>query len=525
MVKKIFIFILFSILFITGKSQIYDAHNFYTQNLFYYSPAHTGDKEQIAAFINYRKHLVNIEDASKNAAFGIHSPITKKMNLGGLIKTQNYGLIETLSGRLDYSFRTPIAKHHNIALGINGGAMQKNLNINAVKVYNTDVLDPTLNPNYYKKNIFFMGASLSYVFKNIEFDLGIPFLYKNSGSSINGSYLISNYWSFLSYSIFSKSKTWKIQPSVSVNAYSDKFINYQVNLFLDYKNLIWIQPSYKIKDNITAKTGDLSVSVGVNFKKFGIAYAYETNSGGLALIGGPSHEIMISYGLFKNRINPLDTLSPEYKHNIKSKIDDKTYEEFVSSNNYGFYNNIIELTDSIYKAELIKKDPNYKAKQDSLRKLKIEKIKLDSLERIKQDSIKQAAIEQAKRDSIRNYNLRHLSDSEMKILEKGVHFQKSSAMINKESRDYLNEVAKLLKANKKVKILITGHTCDLGSDEINQKFSADRAGAVSYYLISKGVKAEQISTDLKLDAEPIVPNTNEENRKLNRRVSFSVITE
>ncbi len=521
MIKKIYFIILFTFIFILGKSQIYDIHNFHTQNLFYYSPAHTGDKEQIAAFVTYRRHLVNINDNSKNATFGIHSPITKKMNMGALIKTQKFGLAETLSGRLDYSFRTPIAKNHIIAFGINGGAFQRNLNLEDLKIYDSGIEDPVLRPDYYKKTQVFMGASLLYIFKNFEFDIGIPVLYKYSESSINKGYIISNYWSFLSYSLFSENKKWKIQPSFSVFLNTDKLLNYNANLLFDYKNIVWIQPTYK-------KNNSIAVAIGINIKKIGIAYAYETNSGALASIGGPSHEIMISYGMFKPRITPLDTLSPEYHHNLKSIIDNKTYEEYVTSNNYDFYNNIIELTDSIYKEEVIKKDPNYKLKQDSLKLAQIEKFRLDSLEKVRIDSLEQqriAKIEQAKRDSIRNYHLRHLPDTEIDILKIGVHFNKSSAMVNQESREYLNKVAKLIRANKKIRILISGHTCDLGSDETNKRLSADRAGAVKFYLIRQGVNSQQISTNLKLDAEPIAPNTNEENRKLNRRVSFSVIKE
>ncbi len=43
-----------------------------------------------------------------------------------------------------------------------------------------------------------------------------------------------------------------------------------------------------------------------------------------------------------------ESIVEEYSHKLKHKIRDKTYEEYVSSNNYGFYNNIIDLTDSIH---------------------------------------------------------------------------------------------------------------------------------------------------------------------------------
>jgi len=98
-------------------------------------------------------------------------------------------------------------------------------------------------------------------------------------------------------------------------------------------------------------------------------------------------------------------------------------------------------------------------------------------------------------------------------------------MVTGDSRVYLDEVSELIKNNKNIRVLISGHTCDIGSEEVNLRYSKDRAEAVRYYLIRKGVDPNRISTDAKLDAEPLVPNTNEENRQQNRRVSFSIIRE
>jgi len=101
----------------------------------------------------------------------------------------------------------------------------------------------------------------------------------------------------------------------------------------------------------------------------------------------------------------------------------------------------------------------------------------------------------------------------------------SSAMLSQASRNYLDSVAKLIIKNTNIKVLITGYTCDLGSEAVNLRFSVDRYESVKYYLIQQGVPPNRVSTNAGLDAEPVVPNTSEANRKLNRRVSFSIIRE
>lgn len=496
MIKRILVLFFILLSFFKGESQIYNIHNFYTQNLFFYSPAHAGDKGQFAAFIGYRDHLSLLNEATQTAVVGMHSPITERMNLGTIIKTERIGLFETLSGRLDYAFRTPIAAHHILSFGINGGVMQRNLNFENAVVF--DQNDPTLSPDYVKNYVAFAGAAVNYQYKNLNFDIGIPVLYKSK------ELLFTDYWSFLSYSIFSKSKKWMIQPSAAFIYNAVKQLNYQANLLFNYNNVFWFQPTYKANNS-------LAFSAGVNLKKIGIAYAYETNSSALSSIGGPSHEVMISYGFFKKRDILEDTIAIDDTENrLKRKIGDKTYEEYVSSNNYGFYNSIINLTDSMHKEEVSRTDSlKNAARIDSLER---ERVRIDSLERVR-------------RDSIRTYTLRHLSDEELKILEKGVHFELGSAIVTEEARNYLDKVAVLITANKNIKVLISGHTCDIGSDETNLMFSKDRAEAVEYYLILKGVDPMRVSTDAKLDAEPVAPNTNEENRQLNRRVSFLIIRE
>lgn len=476
--------------------------------MFFYAPAHTGDKEQLAAFTDYRNHLTSLQDATKTASVGLHSPITKHMNLGGLIKTQRIGLFETLSGRLDYAFRTHITKNQILALGINGGVMQRNLSIDNAIV--ADYNDPALSADFSRKKIFFAGASLNYKFKNLNFDLGIPSIYR-SNNLIN-----TNYFSFLSYNFFSKSKIWQFQPSILAVYNSAKIFDTHFNFLINYDNVFWFQPTYKLNKSIM-------FAAGVNLKKVGIAYAYETNSGALAYIGGASHEIILTYGFFKKRSHLIDTTEVDKYGNpkLKGKINGKTYEEYITANNYGFYNNIMELTDSIHKEE-VKKQDSIKAiaNQDSIKQALLYKAKSDSINQARINSL-----EQLRQDSIRRHSLRHLNDNELKILQKGVHFKINSAMLTQDARNYLDSVAELIIKNKNIKVLITGYTCDLGSEEVNLRFSTDRAESVKYYLLQKGVPYERISTNAGLDAEPVVPNTSEENRKLNRRISFSIIKE
>lgn len=74
-----------------------------------------------------------------------------------------------------------------------------------------------------------------------------------------------------------------------------------------------------------------------------------------------------------------------------------------------------------------------------------------------------------------------------------------------------------------LRVEIEGHTDDQGSDAYNDKLSNDRAKAVVDHLVKKKVAAERITWKGYGKRQPLVPNSDDANRALNRRVEFRVI--
>jgi OmpA-OmpF porin, OOP family len=84
----------------------------------------------------------------------------------------------------------------------------------------------------------------------------------------------------------------------------------------------------------------------------------------------------------------------------------------------------------------------------------------------------------------------------------------------------LDEVVTVMKDNPKIKIEVQGHTDDMGPAAYNKNLSQQRAGSVVKYLISKGVPASSLVPKGYGMERPLVPNTNNANRAINRRVQF-----
>lgn len=86
----------------------------------------------------------------------------------------------------------------------------------------------------------------------------------------------------------------------------------------------------------------------------------------------------------------------------------------------------------------------------------------------------------------------------------------------------LYRLARLLK-KMKLKVEISGHTDDVGSDEVNEKLSQARADAVRNFLVKQGCNSNDIIAKGYGKSKPVASNANESGRAKNRRVEMKVI--
>jgi len=101
-----------------------------------------------------------------------------------------------------------------------------------------------------------------------------------------------------------------------------------------------------------------------------------------------------------------------------------------------------------------------------------------------------------------------------------IHFEFNKATIRRESFPILDAVQEVLVANPKMTLEIQGHTDNVGSAAYNQKLSQSRADSVRKYLENHGIDGSRLRSVGYGLTQPIVPNTTDSNRALNRRVQF-----
>jgi len=101
-----------------------------------------------------------------------------------------------------------------------------------------------------------------------------------------------------------------------------------------------------------------------------------------------------------------------------------------------------------------------------------------------------------------------------------INFDFGKATIRPDSRDVIEQIVQMLKANQDLQLSIEGHTDNVGEPKANMVLSENRAKAVMAAIIAQGVDGARLSTVGHGQDKPIAGNDTEEGRAKNRRVEL-----
>lgn len=101
-----------------------------------------------------------------------------------------------------------------------------------------------------------------------------------------------------------------------------------------------------------------------------------------------------------------------------------------------------------------------------------------------------------------------------------INFETGKAAIQETSMTVVGELHKMLQDNPALKIVIEGHTDNIGAAASNKTLSDQRAAAVKTALVKKGIAADRIRTAGYGQEKPVADNSTEDGRAKNRRVEI-----
>lgn len=108
---------------------------------------------------------------------------------------------------------------------------------------------------------------------------------------------------------------------------------------------------------------------------------------------------------------------------------------------------------------------------------------------------------------------------------KDVLYDFNEATLRPSSAATLEKLIEFMSDNPSLDVEIHSHTDDKGTDQYNLNLSHRRAESVVEYLVRGGVERHRLTPKGIGKSSPKVPNTSEENRQINRRTEFKIVTD
>lgn len=102
-------------------------------------------------------------------------------------------------------------------------------------------------------------------------------------------------------------------------------------------------------------------------------------------------------------------------------------------------------------------------------------------------------------------------------------FDYNSSILREEVKQILLPLVEFLHKNRNYKIMLSGHTDNIGSKHYNYKLSRTRAYSVKKFLSKHSISKQRIKSTGYGEKRPIASNKTEKGREKNRRVEFKLI--
>lgn len=110
-----------------------------------------------------------------------------------------------------------------------------------------------------------------------------------------------------------------------------------------------------------------------------------------------------------------------------------------------------------------------------------------------------------------------------KVVLRNIFFDTGKSELRAESTSELQRLIKLLNENPAIKIEISGHTDNIGDENINKVLSENRAKSVMAFLVSNGVNKTRLLAKGYGSTQPVAGNETEAGKQQNRRTEFKVL--
>ena len=439
-----------------------DISNMYQQNYYLINPASIGLNECWDIHTGYRKQWTGVSSSPTQVYLSATSKLGQSQGLGLFVSHASFNLISYLDAKASYAYQVNLTSTSSLHFGASVGFGHRRLDLS--EIIATDYSDFILTAD---PNAMGIKSDLGILFQTNRFQLGaaLPQLFH---PDFHKSAETRNWYDYYiihsSYNLVHNDR-WLVQ---SIAFYKQNQIGNGADMGLRtlWNNQFGLGAGYRTNNGAYVKA-----EIHLN-DQFNLNYGYELGSEQIY----QSHEIMLGIKLCKKPRQVINETSP-----VTLPIANR----------------------EVYEPEITKNEP----------------IKISEPEEIISNPEPEELIEttplltEEELDSINST----FETQEMLII---FELNSDDEIVSSNQEKVVNAAAKIYALQPDVQITVIGHSCNLGSEEVNQKISEQRAEFIAKQLIAKGIPESQISHLGKGESIPLTTGKSPEERSKNRRVQI-----
>jgi len=506
-----------------SNAQQLPQHSLYMLNEALINPASLSSKTDNQITLMLRDQWTGFEGAPKTQSVSYYNLNHIKYARGITILNDVTGPESIIKATLSGSYLIPIKDKNKLAIGGSATLMQYKIDNTQIDLENDGIPDPAVQGSvdkalghsinvgaYYYNSDFFVGLSIPNI---IGSDLDIS--YDKSNNKLASHYYLNGGMNF------NLNNDYELIPSLMVKKIGATPIQMDLNIRAVYDNLLWGGISYRTQDAIV-------VLLGLDYIDYSFAYSYDITTSNMNIPSSGSHGLLFTYKFKaikkdsdKDGIIDAEDDCPKIAGIAKFKGCPDTDKDGIKDSEdecpteYGLaINNGCPDTDSDGVSDRYDRCPEVPGIQelggcpDS---------DGDGL----QDALDRCPNEYGPIENIGCPEKVEVPELDfLPTVSRNIQFEFNKAILTFESQNWLDQTGKYLQSIPHVRISVSGHTDNVGSDRYNMKLSKKRAKAVKKYLVDRGIAKDRFELHWFGKSDPINPENTVKAKAQNRRVEI-----
>ncbi len=269
------------------------------------NPSYAGVEGQTALFLGYRKQWTSIEGAPAIGNFSVHTPLTKKLNLGFNATSDKRGITQLSAAMVTMGYTATIDNNTAVRFGLSAGYGYNSVDLS--NVGNSIASDPALAKLLSQSSFLIGNVGVSFHQKTFHAGVSMPNIFQSIYLS-KDAFSITALDPFQSVVIHASNRFYFNRDQNVFEPYLIYRLNgplpsqFEVAAVLHLRHLVWVGASYKQQFGISGLFGFKLQ------KQLAVGFSYSIKNSGENQIPSPSYEIQLGY-LLKNRKKDVNMYS------------------------------------------------------------------------------------------------------------------------------------------------------------------------------------------------------------------------